>query len=279
MYSFSTHINKTIAKAKNRLNILKALAGSDWGQDKEVMVMTYKSIIRSILEYGGPIWNPIISDTNWTKLQAVQNQALKIATGCIKMTSSDHVHQEAKVLPLEVHGKMLSKQFLVQCFNPQHPGYKHVTKTLPRRRKQRKTILDYKVEIPPAPADHLPDWRKTTMKRIHTETVRTVRTSYQPNRVLLTHPPRISKSEKELNRKARCKLAQLRSGFSSMLNSYMSRIDPSITNECPKCKQANHDTNHLFNCPSDPPHPFTALDLWTRPKLAARFLQLDEGIT
>ena len=44
---------------------MKSLAGSDWGQDQETLVLVYKSVGRSLLEYGNPIWSPQISDTNW----------------------------------------------------------------------------------------------------------------------------------------------------------------------------------------------------------------------
>ena len=49
MFTFSNHIKNTVAKCKKKLNILKALAGSSWGQDKETLIITYKSIIRSTL--------------------------------------------------------------------------------------------------------------------------------------------------------------------------------------------------------------------------------------
>ena len=32
---------------------------------KETMITTYKTIYRSILEYGGPLWHPRASSTNW----------------------------------------------------------------------------------------------------------------------------------------------------------------------------------------------------------------------
>ena len=32
--------------------MMKSLAGSDWGQDKEMLLITYKAIGRSLLEYG-----------------------------------------------------------------------------------------------------------------------------------------------------------------------------------------------------------------------------------
>ena len=97
--------------------------------------------------------------------------------------------------------------------------------------------------------------------------------SYPPNRVLQRRPPDISKEEKLLPRLARAELARLRSGFSRNLNSYMSRIDPSIADTCPACNHTPHDTIHLFNCSNNPTH-LEPEDLWTNPKHSALFLEL-----
>ena len=64
MYTFSHHIKETVKKSKGKVNALKSLAGSAWGQDKETLLITYKAVVRSTLEYGAPIWSPIISPTS-----------------------------------------------------------------------------------------------------------------------------------------------------------------------------------------------------------------------
>ena len=55
------------------------------------------------MEYGAPIWLPIISDSNWSRLQTVQNQALRTATGCLAMSSIPHLHRDCKMLPVKEH--------------------------------------------------------------------------------------------------------------------------------------------------------------------------------
>ena len=124
MFNFSAHVKNTVTKAKSKLNILKALAVSTWGQDKGTIVITYKSIIRSTLEYAAPVWIPSVCPSNWDKLESIQNQALRIASGCLLMSSSDHIHQECKVLPLKQHSQLLCKQYLAGSFLPIHPGNK-----------------------------------------------------------------------------------------------------------------------------------------------------------
>ena len=89
-------------------------------------------------------------------------------------------------------------------------------------------------------------------------------------------PPEIHTEEKTLPRKTRSTLSQLRSGYSTYLNSFMSIINSNTTPNCPKCGHAQHDTLHLFDCPNNVTS-LEVLDLWRKPKETAEFLGLDTG--
>ena len=56
--TFSKHINVAITKAKQTLNILKALTSTKWGKQKKLIVSTFKAIAYLILEYANTIWSP-----------------------------------------------------------------------------------------------------------------------------------------------------------------------------------------------------------------------------
>ena len=47
--TFTQHCNNIAVKVQRRSNVLKALAGSTWGCDKETLLTTYQAIGRSIL--------------------------------------------------------------------------------------------------------------------------------------------------------------------------------------------------------------------------------------
>ena len=274
MHSFSHNVKASITKVKPRLNILKSLAGSDWGQEKETMVLTYKSIGRSVLEYGNPIWGPQISDSNWEKLQIAQNQALRIATGCLAMTGEDHLHQETKVLPIHHHSNLLSTQFLLSTHLPGHPGQKHLDRPPPER-NIKTTVMDFKNKTRPLlPIGDKKEYKKG-IKKLHTNAVSEAKNKCKPNKVLNANPPSINNDELKLKRVARTQLAQLRSGYSRLVNDYKSRIDPEIQNICPECKSTPHNVHHLFNCPKNPTS-LKPIDLWKKPIQVARFLKLDE---
>ena len=106
--TYNSHIRKTSDKARNTLKLLKALTSTKWGKQKETIVATYKAITRPILEYASTIWSPIASTTGITKLQTIQNMALRIATGCTSDTNIQHLHNETNIIPLNAHLKLHS---------------------------------------------------------------------------------------------------------------------------------------------------------------------------
>ena len=273
MFSYSSHVKGLVAKSKAKINAIKTLAGTTWGQDKDTLIMTYKATCRSVLEYAAPVWTPIISNTSWEKLQNIQNQALRVATGCLKMSAVDHLHRETKVLPLRPHCELLTKQYLAATYQSFHPGNRHTEKAEPPR-KLKPTLLQHREEVNNHRRGGL---YKDTIRSLHTAAVKSVLNSYPPNKVLNTPPPEISKEEESLPRATRTTLARLRSGYCRTLYSYLSRIEEDhYEDKCPKCSITPHDTPHLFNCPRDP----TDLDptsLWLHPREAAKFLNMEVG--
>ncbi|XP_053960945.1 uncharacterized protein LOC128865055, partial [Anastrepha ludens] len=115
LLSFSAHTTAIATRVQNRNKVLKSLAGSTWGKDKEMLLSTFKAIGRPVLNYAAPVWSPGTSDTQWTKLQTCQNTAIRTATGCLLMSPIQHLHDEAHMLPVKEHNKMLGKQFLLGC--------------------------------------------------------------------------------------------------------------------------------------------------------------------
>ena len=120
--------------------------------------------------------------------------------------------------------------------------------------------------------------RKATLHAIHSDAVNKA-VKYQKRNIVLDNLPHpINDSEKDLTRKERATLAQLRSGYCKLLGSYKSRIkkDASLY-VCADCSKTPHDVNHLFAFPA---HPTTLIpsDLWSKPVETIReFSYLEEG--
>ena len=109
--------------------------------------------------------------------------------------------------------------------------------------------------------------RKATLQALHTAAVVKAVQCHERNVVLDHRPPPISKSEKELTRKERSTLAQLRSGYCKT---------PGLLQEQNQEGCKHHDVKHLFVCPA---HPTTLIpsDLWSRPTDAVRELSYLEA--
>ena len=156
-FAFHHHFEYVANRVSKRNNILKALAGTSWGQQKETLLMTYKAVGRSIADYAAPVWSNA-SNTRMEKIQVAQNEALRISTGAHKMSSIDHLHCEAQMLKVTEHSDLLSAQYLVKCldhenvchniyitstYDEAHPllraSHHHCWQTLPKRCSRQST--------------------------------------------------------------------------------------------------------------------------------------------
>ena len=72
--SFRNHIHDIKQKCTHRLNTLRTLTGTDFGQHKETLTMIYKQYIRSVLEYASPAWPPNLATTHHNTQQTIQKQ-------------------------------------------------------------------------------------------------------------------------------------------------------------------------------------------------------------
>ena len=135
--TLTQHCNNIAVKVQQRNNVLKALVGSSWGCNKEILLTTNQAIGRSILCYCCPVWTPSLKDTNWSRLQRAQNLVLRITTGCLKMADVVELHQEARELPVRQHNELISQQFTIACHLPQHPCHQ-LCHRLPDDRPERR---------------------------------------------------------------------------------------------------------------------------------------------
>ena len=217
--TFTQHCNNIAVKVQQRNNMLKALAGSSWGCDKETLLSTYQAIGRSIHRYCCPVWVPSHMDTNWCRLQRAQNSALRIATGCPKMADVAELHQEARELPVRQHNEMISQQFAIACHLPQYPCHQLCHRPPDDRPERRRSLIgrlksdiqQYLAERPLSNTCY-----KSAISSIHQDEVRTAIES-RSSKLLNGRTPPIATAEQTLPRKTRTILAQLRTGEAESL--------------------------------------------------------------
>ena len=99
--SFNKYSDYVAGRVSSRNYILNALAGTSWGQQKKTLLMTYKAMGLTIINYAAPVLSPNLRDTNYRSIEYAQNEALRIATRCQKMSSIDHLRTETTMLKVE----------------------------------------------------------------------------------------------------------------------------------------------------------------------------------
>ena len=198
-----------------------------------------------------------------SKLQVIQNSAIRIATGCHRMSPINHLHREGALLPVADSLTLLCKQHLASVLTADHPSFEVVTAGSGPR-SIRATLQS---RFLPSIQQHLvdgsipPDARKPTIKILHTEAVASSIAAAGHNRVINSIPPPINPEEFLLPRPYRSCLPQLRSGYCSALNDYKFRVGRSPSPFCTECSAEEHSVSHLFSCPAYPTQ-LTPLDLW-----------------
>ena len=271
--SFHKHCNYVSDRIEKRNNILKALAGSSWGQDKETLLLTYNALGKSIASYAAPVWSTKASDSSFKKIQTAQNAALRKATGAHKMASIDHLHQESLTLRVKDHSDMLSAQYLVNCLEKDHVCH-GITTQEPRPRPMKETLHSkhHSTVLP-----RLGSSRMESHQNLHTHAVESAIQLQGNNRVLKKPPPPISDEEQRLNRRQRCTLSQLRSGHCHLLQDYKHRVLGEPSDRCTDCGASPQDVRHLFDCTTHPTD-LSPEDLWRNPVGSIRaFSYLDNG--
>ena len=153
--------------------------------------------------------------------QYTQNEALRIATGCHKMSSVNHLHVEAKMLKVREHSELLSAQYLARCLEPGSVCHSITTRETPKRRMKETLFSRHRNTVEPM---MLANNRKATLQTIHSDAIKKGCQRSLKKIVLDGLPHPIDDSEKDLTRKEHATLAQLRSGYCKLLGSHKSRI-------------------------------------------------------
>ena len=193
-FSFNTHCVQVDNRVSKR-NVLKALAGTNWGQQNETLLLTYKALGRSIANYAAPVWSTNASDTSLEKIQGTQNEALKIITvRCQKRI--DHLHSETKMLLVKDHLILLSAQYLVHFQDTENVCHHITTMDHPPRDMKETLFTRHNQTVVPL----LANTKKASLHAVHTSFVNTAIDNMMDNRVLNYRPPPINDEETYLTR-------------------------------------------------------------------------------
>ncbi|GBN24737.1 putative RNA-directed DNA polymerase from transposon X-element, partial [Araneus ventricosus] len=121
--TFRSHIKHLKTKCIRTLNIMKVLSSTSWGADKVSLMRIYRSLVRSKLDYGVPIYGSAAKST-LKMLDSVHHQGLRIATGAFRTTPIPSLHVISGEPSLELRRHRLSLSYFYKIksdeSHPQH---------------------------------------------------------------------------------------------------------------------------------------------------------------
>ena len=142
--NFSSQINHIEKKCLVANNIIKFLCRTWWGSDPETLITIYKSMIRSLIDYGLFIYFPTLKSST-KKLEKIQISALRTALGYRRSTPTNIILEESKCPSIQERASFLCKAYLSKVLsNKNLPTKKSVLqfyfKNKPRKLKRKRLI-------------------------------------------------------------------------------------------------------------------------------------------
>ena len=146
--SLKPHVENLRKKAVKRLNLIKRLASSNWGSDKQTLRSLYLGYTRSILDHNIALQN-ICSKTTKQSLDRTQNHALRFICGGMRSSPTSACEVSANIQPLELRRQKAALDLYERAkrMEKNHPCRQVVDKWKNVARLQQKSILHVVEEL------------------------------------------------------------------------------------------------------------------------------------
>ena len=111
--SWKEHIYYIVTNCKKRLNLMRSIAGNAWEATKKSLLTIYKSLIRSVIDYGAIAYSNA-SRTSTAQLDVVQAKALRVVCEAVCSTPVEALLNETGEQPLEMRRLQLQTQYVIK---------------------------------------------------------------------------------------------------------------------------------------------------------------------
>ena len=137
------HINYLIDKAKKVINVLKYISSHSWGAHPETLLCVYKSYVRPVLEYSSFLFHSCPHKL-LSKLDILQNNCLRIISGCFRTTPINLLHHIIGINYLQHRREYLAKKFILKNYsiidNPLFPKSMYINDLLQKQSNKKKSV-------------------------------------------------------------------------------------------------------------------------------------------
>jgi len=117
---WKAHIEGLVLNQKRALNILRVLCGTDYGSDAKCLLMLYRSLVRSKLDYGSFLYSSAAKN-QLQRVDVVHNQGLRLCIGAMSSTPNEALYVEVNERPLAERRKQLALKYALDRLNTNRP--------------------------------------------------------------------------------------------------------------------------------------------------------------
>ena len=150
-------------KATCRLNLLKRLASTTWGANKQTLRQMYIGYVRSVMDYGASL-QTIASKSTTSSLDRIQNQAGRLICGGFRSTPSAACEIDANLEPMDIRRERATLEATERYrrLPEKHPNRKQIDRWRSTQRLQQLSPIQAAHNI--MEKHHLPDNREPLQK-------------------------------------------------------------------------------------------------------------------
>ena len=126
---FDTHLNwkahvayiKT--KCNSTFNLMLKLSHTTWGARRQIMLMLYKALVLSKIDYGSPIYGAA-SEATLKSLDSIHTRGLRLCSGAFKSSPNSSVLCESGEPPLSLHRNLVIMRSALKVLSTDSPTKK-----------------------------------------------------------------------------------------------------------------------------------------------------------
>ena len=100
--TWSEHVRSIVDKSKKVINVMRCLAGLEWGADVVSMKYIYVALVRARIDYGCVVYGSAV----------VQARALRLCLGAVKSALVCALQVEAGEMPLRLRRRAADVPFI-----------------------------------------------------------------------------------------------------------------------------------------------------------------------
>ncbi|XP_074031548.1 uncharacterized protein [Leptinotarsa decemlineata] len=123
---WEAHLKHVRHSSQSGINLLKTLSNHRWGSDVQTLLLLYRSLIRSIIDYGSIVYDSATRST-LKMMDSIHNTAIRTALGAYRTTPTESLYCESGEPSLYLRREYLSLSYAARISgNHNHPAYNNV---------------------------------------------------------------------------------------------------------------------------------------------------------